>query len=143
MAEACGAEQAYAYDTYFSGLYDYLTAAGSTGTPLTTESCTLGAANRVVKIIPRKNQAADTFGYTVTADDEFSGNSNWAIDIPQMRVDPGMVNGGEKVWIRVCLSRFCEGDCVEECCAYVSIGTLCCLPPSVALMGPLMLLLSD
>ncbi|MDA8403829.1 MAG: hypothetical protein M0Z56_06500 [Desulfobacteraceae bacterium] len=127
QADACAE---YAYGSYFAGPFNYLLADGKAGTVNTGAVCDIPDTNRVVKITPNRAAAAQAghpTGYTVTPADDFGNMATWAINIPAMRVDNNKVNAGEKVWVKICLSRYSDGICAElPCCCEIYIGQLCC-----------------
>lgn len=127
QADAC---DEYAYGTYFAGPFRYLLANGTAGGTDTGTLCDIADADRVVKIVPDRAAAAalgGTTGYLITPEDDFGDLATWAIDIPMMRVDNNLVNAGDKVWVKICLSRFTGGICEElPCCCEIYIGELCC-----------------
>ena len=127
QSDACDEED---YDELFGGPYRYLLADGDTGFVNDGSDCDIEDEERVVKIVPNRSLADDmglVTGYQVTDDDDFDDRATWAIDIPEMRVDNDKVSGGEKVWVKICLSRYTGGICEElPCCCEIYIGELCC-----------------
>jgi hypothetical protein len=121
------------YNACFGGSFEYVRMDGRIGSPLTgwDDACdSLVAANRVVMIRPIQGQLF-SHGYTITENDVYNKNSTWVINIPKIRVDPTRVSGGEKVWVRVCLTLDCQGICSDGavCCQEIYIGALCCGNP--------------
>lgn len=128
QADACDAD--YQYGSYFSGPFKYLKQDGKVGGVETGNICDIDDSDRVVKIVPDRalaDEEGTTTGYEITDNDDYDDKATWAIDIPEMRVDNNKVNGGEKVWVKICLSRYTGGICEElPCCCEIYIGELCC-----------------
>lgn len=131
------------YADAFLGDFQFMLANGDTminGTPVSvfTGSGCPEAINEVVEfdtIIPLDAEGnvieGAEYGYEIKGADIIGQNSNWAIDIPGMIVDPSKVQPGWVVWVEVCISEAADakgticGDC-GECCFMLKIGTLCC-----------------
>jgi hypothetical protein len=127
--EAACAEDDCSPDEAFLGEFDYKLANGDPGFPYGGSGCDLEDEERVVSICPDVAQTG-THGYTVTTQDDVDNNSVWWIDIPSMRVDPAMVDGGEQVQVKITLTRELSGGGVcgecEGCSCVIDIGQLCC-----------------
>jgi len=134
QADACNAsndptDADYVYGTtssVFAGPFKYLKADGKVGGVDTGSVCDIDDNDRVVKLVPARATGTNT-GYEVTENDDFGDLATWVIDIPRMRVDNNQVSAGDKVWVKICLSRFTGGICEElPCCCEIYIGELCC-----------------
>ncbi len=118
------------YDSSVHGIFDYYTADGESGSPYSgiDFGCdSLSAINRVVEIFPQYGSIIIP-GYIITPEDVLNGRCVWTIDIPEMRVDPNRIAGGDDVWVRVCFSpKTVEGinSWADQCCQDVYIGQLC------------------
>lgn len=132
QSDACDEDEIGQYGEYFNGPFKYLLADGDESEEgiYDGSTCDIDDDARIVKIVPDRAAADDlgiTTGYTITDDDDYDDRATWAIDIPEMRVDNNKVNGGEKVWVKICLSRYTGGICEElPCCCLIYIGELCC-----------------
>ncbi|RJP84121.1 MAG: hypothetical protein C4518_19645 [Desulfobacteraceae bacterium] len=118
------------YGEWFDGPFKFLLADGEEGGVDESNVCDIADDDRVVKFVPDRALAAEqggTTGYMITDNDDYDDRATWAIDIPEMRVDNSMIVGGEKVWVKICLSRYTGGICEElPCCCLIYIGELCC-----------------
>lgn len=119
------------------GPYAYLDAFGNTVTPYTGTNCfvpgrtTGGNGNRAVTITPDFNVPGTVPGYQILPSD--NGLSAWAINIPEVRVDPSQVQRNQGVYVKITLfknSEVAEGDSIctdpQGCDCYIYLGRLCC-----------------
>jgi hypothetical protein len=128
QADVCAAEYCTPKDE-FVGIYDYLLADGTEGTPYEGSICAVEPENRVVKIQPDVDAQNDAgmgdgyYGYTLTD----AGKATLWIDIPWMRVDPTAIQKGWKVYVKICVDKELSTICDSaECCCLIYIGELCC-----------------
>lgn len=132
MMDTAGTTVGLRGEQWFMGKFQYNKADGSLGTPYDGTTCSVATNNRVVKFITDTTWALQhptQHGYTVTDADEAYKLCEWWIDIPMMRVDPGVATAGAKVYVNVCLyPASASGLCSlsGSCCCMVYIGQLCC-----------------
>lgn len=132
-------------------VYKYRNSSGVyvAGTVDEDDNCDFTSATERVTVIEVDVDSEDydelNHGYIVDLDDERLDRSMWKIDIPEIKFDVSKIKPGQKIQVRVCLTKAAEdgtisfggicGDC--GCCCTLELGTLaCCEDSSNCLVYP-------
>lgn len=118
-----------AFDFSFgTGHYYKTTNLTSTGyiTPYTGTLCDVPTTQEATIYVTDR-----TAGYTITLQDEIDALARWAIDIPLIRIDPGILHNGECIYVRVeflnqNIGRGICSDCPPICEGTIKVACVCC-----------------
>jgi hypothetical protein len=125
--EACQATS-YGTGAFGPGKFFKTLADGKSGTEVTTliggTTCTVPPANQATQIVTNPDQ-----GYLITLADETAKTSRWWVNIPEIRIDPAVLNKGEKISVKIeTLDQSTGGicaDCVATCECVVDVAYVC------------------